>query len=115
LDRMEKVLISAIKQSKKAYKPRLHPMTPYTDWIGSGFSGTKAIGYCGMEGDAPLLWEIKPENQLVVAIGPEGDFSASEAMAAHEHGFTSVSLGTSRLRTETAGLVVCAFANQLFS
>lgn len=106
-ERVEKILVSAIKQSLKARLPRLNGMTDFDALIGRDFAGQKFIAHC-YEGEKPLLKEAfrKGEDALVL-IGPEGDFSEEEVKKAIERGFTPISLGQSRLRTETAALVAC--------
>lgn len=114
-ERVEKILISAMKQSLKASLPRLTGMTDFTAFVGQPFDGRKFIAHCE-PGDKPLLKHacLPGENALIL-IGPEGDFSAEEIKIAQEAGFTAISLGESRLRTETAALTACQsihFINQ---
>lgn len=106
-ERIEKILVSAIKQSLKARLPKLNEMTDFNAFIGKEFKGQKFIAHC-YEGEKPLLKEVfrKGEDALVL-VGPEGDFSEEEVKRALEQGFTPISLGQSRLRTETAALVAC--------
>ena len=110
-ERIAKILISAIKQSLKARLPRLNEMTDFSTFINLPFKGRKFIAHCH-EGEKPLLKDIvcKGENALVL-IGPEGDFSEEEVKKAVENGFEPISLGRSRLRTETAALVACHILN----
>lgn len=105
--RLEKILISAIKQSQKAILPRLHGMIDFKKFIAQPFEGRKFIAHCN-EGEKPLIKDVyhKGENALVL-IGPEGDFNEEEVAVAIEQGFEPISLGESRLRTETAALVAC--------
>ena len=93
---------SAIKQSLKARLPQLNEMTDFNKFIAQPFKGQKFIAHC-YEGEKPLLKDVlrKGEDALVL-IGPEGDFSEEEVQKAIENGFTPISLGKSRLRTETA-------------
>lgn len=105
--RLEKILVSAMKQSRKAALPLLHGMTAFREFVGLPFGGRKFIAHCG-EGGNPLLKDIyRPGENALVLIGPEGDFSPEEIRRALENGFEAVSLGKSRLRTETAALVAC--------
>lgn len=106
-ERIEKILISAIKQSLKARLPRLNGMTDFDTFIEQDFKGQKFIAHC-YEGEKPLLKDVlqKGEDALVL-IGPEGDFSEGEVKKATDKGFIAISLGRSRLRTETAALVAC--------
>ena len=103
-ERLDRILISAMKQSHKAEKPVLNPMTDIADFLKKDFCSQRFICHCH-EGDKPLLFDVLSENlDAVVMIGPEGDFSMEEVRMAEEAGFKSVSLGRSRLRTETAAL-----------
>lgn len=110
-ERIEKILVSAIKQSLKARLPRLNEMTDFCTFIKKDFKGQKFIAHC-YEGEKPLLKDVltKGEDALVL-IGSEGDFSEEEVKKAIEKGFVPISLGKSRLRTETAALVACHTMN----
>ena len=110
-ERIEKILVSAIKQSLKANKPVLHEMTPVMQVINQPFEGQKFIAHCH-EGEKPLLKDvIIPGANALILIGPEGDFSEEEVAKAIEAGFQPISLGKSRLRTETAALVAAHTLN----
>lgn len=111
-ERIEKILVSAIKQSLKARLPLLNEMTDFDTFINREFNGQKFIAHC-YEGEKPLLKDVlrKGEDALVL-IGPEGDFSEEEVQKATDKGFIAISLGKSRLRTETAALVACHTLNQ---
>lgn len=112
-ERIEKILVSAIKQSLKARLPRLNELTDFSTFITQDFKGQKFIAHC-YEGEKPLLKDVlKPGEDAVVLIGPEGDFSEEEVEKAVEYGFMPISLGKSRLRTETAALVACHTINLL--
>ena len=103
--RIEKILIGAIKQSQKAMLPQLNGMTAFRDFVGKPFGGFKYIAHCE-DGEKSLLKQIYPVGEnATILIGPEGDFSTEEIALAVENGFQSVTLGQSRLRTETAALV----------
>ncbi len=122
-DRLDKILVSAMKQSHKAWKPVLEEMMPFQKFIQrtdlpeqrfiahchadacSEHSAPSLIGRAGGESAPFLLDLLQPQTPALVLIGPEGDFSIDEVRAAEAAGFRSVSLGTSRLRTETAALV----------
>ena len=110
-ERIQKILVSAIKQSLKARLPKLNEMTDFNRFIRQPFNGQKFIAHC-YEGEKPLLKDIvrRGEDALVL-IGPEGDFSEEEVKLAVEQGFQPISLGGSRLRTETAALVACHILN----
>ncbi len=106
-ERLNKVITSATKQSLKAYHPTLNDVNKFTDFIKKDFNGEKYIAHCN-QGDKVLLKNIynKSKNALIL-IGPEGDFSVEEVEMAKANGFIEISLGNSRLRTETAGIVAC--------
>ena len=108
LPRLEKIAISAVKQSHKAWNPVLHEMVSFKDFIRQPREGGKFIAHCYDQIPRTYLFDelrksSAPE-ELTVMIGPEGDFSIDEVKDAVEAGYQSVHLGTSRLRTETAGL-----------
>ena len=110
-ERIQKILVSAIKQSLKARLPRLNEMTDFNKFVRQPFNGQKFIAHC-YEGEKPLLKDIlKQGEDALVLIGPEGDFSEEEVKLAIEQGFQPISLGRSRLRTETAALVACHILN----
>lgn len=106
-ERIRKILVSAIKQSLKARLPILNEMTDFRQFVSRPFTGQRFIAHC-YPGEKPLLKEVlrKGEDALVL-IGPEGDFSEEEVRMAEANGFRSITLGRSRLRTETAALVAC--------
>ncbi len=105
--RIERILVSAMKQSQKAILPLLDEMEPFASFVKKDFEGRKFIAHC-YEGEKWLLNSVyrKGENALIL-IGPEGDFSQEEVQMAIDNGFEPISLGESRLRTETAALVAC--------
>lgn len=107
LDRLEKVIISAMKQSMKAYKPVLNQPAALKDWLTQNDAETRLIAHCD-EASKDNLWQMKLSGSIKLAIGPEGDFSRSEIDLAAANGFSAVSLSTYRLRTETAGIIACS-------
>lgn len=110
-ERIHKILVSACKQSLKAQLPILNEMISFHQFITQPFEGQKFIAHC-YEGEKSLLKEvIRKGEKALILIGPEGDFSEEEVAKAIEHGFTPISLGKSRLRTETAALVACHLLN----
>ena len=110
-ERIEKIVVSAVKQSLKARKPQVNEMIGFTRFIRQNFPGQKFIAHC-YEGDKPLLQDVlDADADALVMIGPEGDFSPEEVRQAEEAGFQAVSLGRSRLRTETAALVAVHLMN----
>lgn len=112
-ERLEKVMISAMKQSLKAYLPQLDPLTKFNDFINQPFNGQKFIAHCEEQERELLKNRVEPNQNYLILIGPEGDFSTEEIEAALKAGFRPVSLGDSRLRTETAGVVACHTFNLL--
>ena len=105
--RLEKILVSAMKQSQKATLPVLTGMTDFCTFVTQPFDGRKFIAHCE-EGDKKLLKQLyQPGENALGLIGPEGDFSPEEIELALKNGFLPISLGESRLRTETAALVAC--------
>lgn len=104
-DRIERILVSAMKQSRKSELPTLNPMTSFENFISHAKERQKFICHCYDE-HLPLLYDsLVTREDTVVMVGPEGDFSLDEVRSAEVAGFRSVSLGKSRLRTETAALV----------
>lgn len=112
-DRLEKVTVSAMKQSLKAYLPQLDEMTKFSNFIQQPFDGQKFIAHCEEQHRDLLKNVLKPANSYLILIGPEGDFSPEEIKLALDAGFVPVSLGESRFRTETAGVVACHTFNLL--
>ena len=112
-ERIAKILVSAVKQSLKARTPRLNEMTDFKTFIRQPFQGQKFIAHCHEGEKTPLKDLVRKGEEAVVLIGPEGDFSEEEVRLAEEAGFIPVSLGPSRLRTETAALVACHILNLL--
>lgn len=107
--RLDKIIISAMKQSRKPWKPVLSPLISFKDFIGKGRDGMKFIAHCYNEIESVDLFdtlskEHKAGDDITILIGPEGDFSIDEVRLAISKGFIPVSLGKSRLRTETAAL-----------
>ncbi len=104
-DRLEKIVAGAMKQSLKAYLPEVEPLTPFGELIARPFAGRKLIAHC--EDGLPRVAMqslVRPGEDVLMLIGPEGDFSPEEIAAATAAGFEAVSLGRSRLRTETAAI-----------
>lgn len=114
--RLDKIVISAVKQSHKAWKPIVNQMVSFKEFIAQPRKGRKFICHCYEEFEkVDLMTELqKPFDEdadVTVLVGPEGDFSVDEVKLAIANGYESASLGTSRLRTETAGLMSVAMAN----
>jgi 16S rRNA (uracil1498-N3)-methyltransferase len=100
-------VVSAVKQSRKAWKPQLNEMTSFKKFIAAHTDGPRYIAHCYDEIPRVNLFDHlrqQESDDALVLIGPEGDFSIEEVRQAVDAGFVSVDLGRSRLRTETAGL-----------
>jgi len=116
-ERYEKIIQSAMKQSLKGYLPKLNPSISFKEFIklAADVADNKYIAHCEETGRKSLKNEIKEKESLLILIGPEGDFSTKEIDLAIKNNFTPVTLGASRLRTETAAVVAChsvAFVNE---
>lgn len=114
-DRVEKIVVSALKQSLKANKPVVNEMIDFRKFMETDFPGQKFIAHCYEGEKTPLKDAIIPGEDVLVLIGPEGDFSREEVELAESKGFKAISLGKSRLRTETAALVAVHTMNLLNS
>lgn len=113
-ERLRKILVSAMKQSLKCTLPELVEMTPVTDVLKMPFAGQKFIAYCDKKTDRKQFSLIYRKNEdVLILIGPEGDFSKEEVDLAIENGFMPVSFGESRLRTETAAMYAVAACHAL--
>ena len=127
-ERLQKIIVSASKQSVKAYFPQLNPLCTFEELIKHHSASQKFIAHCYTSPPTPLpeekgvtpvivdnfiydkkqlQKEILKSTDVLILIGPEGDFSKEEVQKAMSAGFIPVSLGNSRLRTETAGVVAC--------
>lgn len=108
LNRFERVLQSAMKQSLHYRMPKLNDPINFSDFIPEETKGSKLIAHCEEGGEKAYLQnKIETGEQINILIGPEGDFSREEIKKALDHGWNAVSLGDSRLRTETAAIVAC--------
>ncbi len=103
-----------MKQSRKPWKPEVTELTPFADFVSQPREGRKFIAHCYDEIPKAdlftLLAQADGDAEVTVLVGPEGDFSVDEVEKAMAHGYESVSLGSSRLRTETAGLMAVTMA-----
>lgn len=107
-DRLEKIAVSAMKQSLKAILPQIDEMTPIKDFIASVGDPQRFVAYCDDRVERRLLAKnYRPGSDVTLLVGPEGDFSPQEVDLALGSGFVAVTLGDNRLRTETAALVAC--------
>ena len=110
IDRLQKIILSAAKQSLKTYLPILHEPVKFDDFIKLDHPASRFIAY--VEEHQPYHLKSAYQNgDCTVLIGPEGDFSKKEMDAAFQQRFKPVSLGPSRLRTETAAIVACHIIN----
>ena len=115
LDRVETKAISAMKQSRQAYLPVIQELKPFTQIIAESDEEEKFIGFVDEQNPLLLKNLAKASTSYLVMIGPEGDFSAEEMRDALQKGFVKVSLGPTRLRTETAGIAACHILNLINS
>ena len=112
-ERLEKVITSAVKQSLTAYHPKLNPAISFADFVKNNNESAKFIAHC-MDGEKSYINQITHPNQsYLILIGPEGDFSPAELSSALLNGFKPVTLGNTRLRTETAALAACFEVNYM--
>jgi 16S rRNA (uracil1498-N3)-methyltransferase len=113
-DRLNKVITSAVKQSIKAYHPKLNEAISFDAFLKQSFDGDKLIAHCIDNGDKKYISDlIKPQGRYLIMIGPEGDFTPEEVNSTLNKGFKALTLGDNRLRTETAALSVCFEINYL--
>ena len=114
-ERFDKILQTAMKQSLNCYLPMLNDAVTFEDFIGKDFEGDLFIAHCEDSKKKSLKDEVKPQKEITILIGPEGDFSVKEIEMALQNNFIPVTLGNTRLRTETAAIVAChsvAFVNE---
>lgn len=112
-ERLERVITSAVKQSLTAYHPILNTAVPFADFMKQNSNAQKFIAHC-MEGEKVYINEITAKHQsYLILIGPEGDFSPLELSTALQNNYKPVTLGNTRLRTETAALAACFEVNYL--
>jgi len=102
--RLEKILVSAVKQSLKPYIPILNTLTRFETFIKNSQANYKLLAYCGEEEKRLIKDVCLPESSYLILIGPEGDFSDKEINLAKQYDFSFITLGSQRLRAETAGL-----------
>lgn len=115
-ERINNIIISAMKQSVKAFKPVFNDPVPFLKFIEAEHNGVKMIAHCREDFPRTRIDDIyQPGDSGIILIGPEGDFSEDEISTASSNGFKHIHLGSSRLRSETAGVVACcqvSFINQ---
>ncbi len=112
-DRSAKIITSAIKQSLKAYHPILNPPVTFSKFIQQQSDAQKFIAHCIDDSKTDLATEATKNGSYVIIIGPEGDFTPAEVEAALQNEYKAITLGESRLRTETAALYACFEINFL--
>ncbi len=106
-ERLIRTAVAAMKQSVKSRLPEINVVSSLEELIRKPFEGQRFIAWIDESVNLELADAVKPETMVLVLIGPEGDFSPGEVELAKTHGFVPVSLGKSRLRTETAALTAC--------
>jgi len=114
-ERFEKIISSAMKQSLQYHLPKLNDVITFKNFLENPFSGQKFIAHCEELDRLSLKKEILPNTDVTILIGPEGDFSVKEIEMALSHNFIPVTLGKTRLRTETAAIYACnsvSFVNE---
>lgn len=114
-DRFDKILLSAMKQSNQYFLPKLNEPIAFKEFVKVKREGVCLIAHCEETNKKSLKDTLKPNESVTILIGPEGDFSTKEIQSALEHHYIPVTLGTTRLRTETAAIVAChsvAFLNE---
>lgn len=110
-DRLNKVITSAVKQSLKAYHPQLNQLASFPSLVTTQTEAQKWIAHCADTEKVSIKEALLPQKKYLILIGPEGDFSPQEINIALENGFQAITLGNSRLRTETAALEACFEVN----
>ncbi|MDR1743359.1 MAG: 16S rRNA (uracil(1498)-N(3))-methyltransferase [Dysgonamonadaceae bacterium] len=106
-ERLWKIAVSAMKQSQQAFLPTIDEITPFARFVALPFNGRKFIAHCHPSPKKTLAEIYRKGENALALIGPEGDFSEQEVQQAIDNGFEPVSLGETRLRTETACLAAC--------
>ncbi|WP_026725782.1 16S rRNA (uracil(1498)-N(3))-methyltransferase [Flavobacterium sasangense] len=107
IDRAEKIIQAAMKQSLHYYIPKINEPISFAQFVKSNIERQKFIAHCEETDKKSFKNEVNKDEKVTILIGPEGDFSTKEINLAIENGFIPVTLGNTRLRTETAALVAC--------
>lgn len=107
IERFEKIILSAMKQCNQMYLPKLNPAVAFKEFLKTEKTGTTLIAHCEETNKKSLKSVVAPGTDYTILIGPEGDFSNKEIELALENSYIPVSLGETRLRTETAAIVAC--------
>ncbi len=113
IDRSNKIITAAIKQSLKAYHPKLNQQISFKEFVLKASADARFIAHCEDGIKNEISSDFKKHQNYLILIGPEGDFSPHEIEYALQNGFVPITLGESRLRTETAGLQACFEINYL--
>lgn len=103
-ERLERIIMSAMKQSLQSYLPKLNPAIPFTDFVQNHHNDLLLIAHCEKSDKKKLAEVIEPKKNITILIGPEGDFSKKEIELALSLGYNPITLGKNRLRTETAAI-----------
>ncbi|MFG4004218.1 16S rRNA (uracil(1498)-N(3))-methyltransferase [Flavobacterium aquidurense] len=106
-ERFEKIILSAMKQSNETYLPKLNEAISFKEFVKQKNEGLQLIAHCEETDKKSLKDILKPNESVTMLIGPEGDFSEKEIALALENNYQPVTLGNTRLRTETAAIVAC--------
>jgi 16S rRNA (uracil1498-N3)-methyltransferase len=106
-ERFDKIILSAMKQCNQLHLPILNPAVTFKEFVKQKSEGFQLIAHCEETDKKTLKSVLKPNGNYTILIGPEGDFSEKEIALALENNYTPVSLGNTRLRTETAAIVAC--------
>lgn len=112
-ERLNKIITAAIKQSLKAYHPVLNEPKVLSELLAMPFDGQKFIAHCEDTDKLDLSTVLEKQGRYLILIGPEGDFTRNEIDTALQNGYKAITLGNSRLRTETAALEACFEVNFL--
>ena len=116
IDRFDKILLAAMKQSNVLFLPKLNGAMTFKEFVKLGNKGLQFIAHCEETDKKTLKSVLKPNEDITLLIGPEGDFSEKEIALALENNYIPISLGNTRLRTETAAIVAChsiVFVNEI--
>jgi 16S rRNA (uracil1498-N3)-methyltransferase len=106
-ERFDKIILTALKQSNELFLPKLNEAITFKEFVKLKNEGKKLIAHCEETNKKTLKSVLAPNENITILIGPEGDFSEKEIEAALENNYIPVSLGSTRLRTETAAIVAC--------
>ena len=107
-ERINKILVRGLKQSVQFFLPKLNPMISFEEFMKSNHPQIKLLAHCQSGNRTPMHKLGNLNKEILIMIGPEGDFSNQEIKAAVNNSFTEITLGVNRLRTETAGIIACS-------